>query len=166
MPHDQAAQLAHAGPRTFRASARSASGSKGLVEELVGARGQALVPVLRLALGGEQHDVGAGQLRVGADGTADVETAAAGHHDVEEHEVRVLGGDRGDRLVPVRGRIELHVLVQELLQGLLDQQPDVLFVVNDQDRSRHAPSLRGLAAHDAGMEPLAQGEPDRKRVRP
>ena len=44
----------------------------------------------------------------------------------------------------VRGRQQLDTLVLELLERLLDQEPDVLFVVDDQDRG-HGNLVGGLA---------------------
>jgi hypothetical protein len=42
--------------------------------------------------------------------------------------------DDVDRDLAIGGGEQLDPVVLELLEGLLDEQPDVLFVVDDQDR--------------------------------
>ena len=74
---------------------------------------------------------------IGAERAAHLEPAPSGHHQVEEHEIGTLGGDRRHGLVAVGRGVQVHGLVEQVLERLLDEQPDVLLVIHDQDRARH-----------------------------
>jgi hypothetical protein len=65
-------------------------------------------------------------------------------------------------LVAVPGGQDLHALVGELLERLLDEQPDVLLVIDDEDRCHAAPFLVSgspAPANDAGWCHRPQGDP-------
>ena len=109
----------------------------------VGAGILALLPVVGLALRGEQDDVRAIEPELLLDRAADVEAVALRHHHVEEYEYRPVLLDDGERLVAVTRGEQFDAVVLELLERLLDEQPDVLLVVDDED-GRHGSSWKRL----------------------
>jgi len=100
-----------------------------------------------LRFGGQHQD---GRLAALADLAADLEAVAAGEHEVEDHEVRVVAEVEGQRLVAVTGRHDGEALLLEVQPHELD---DVALVVDDedglhepQDRATDRPIGVGLSA--------------------
>jgi hypothetical protein len=75
------------------------------------------------------------------DRAAHVVSIALGHRDVEKDEVRMLVLDDDQRLLAVGCGQQLDAIVLELLECLLDEQPDVMLVVGSEDR-RHGSLMR------------------------
>ena len=151
-------------PSTSRARRSSSSGIERLGHVQVGAGGQALLAVVGLALGRQQHDVRAGQAQLLLDPATDLEAVEPGHRHVEEDELRMVVLDDARRLLAVRRRQQVDAVVLELLERLLDEQPDVLLVVDDEDgghrRSLSAARSRGSQAELAVHPRCRKRAPD------
>lgn len=99
----------------------------------VGPGRQAALPVALLRLGGQHHHHGAAGARVGLDRAAHVEAVQPRHHDVEQHQARVLGAHQLQRLHAVAGLDDLVVVAFE---GGVHQRADRRLVVGDQELHR------------------------------
>ena len=73
----------------------------GLVEEFVGAGLEAAQAELTARQAGEENDRDVAQHGVGPQVAADIEAIEAGHHNIEEHDVRRRQGGHGERIVSV-----------------------------------------------------------------
>jgi hypothetical protein len=89
-----------------------------------------------VALGGQHDDRSRAR---GADLPADVQAVDAGQHEVEDDQIRGLGGQRGQRPRTVVGHVDAIALP---LQIVLDDLADRRLVVDDQHPfPRHASSF-------------------------
>jgi hypothetical protein len=81
------------------------------------------------------------ELGVSAQGLADVEAIHLGHHDVEQHEIGLLGTHLGQSLFAVAGHQYLETLPA---QQKLDRNDNVLLVVGNQNLLVHQHSAHEL----------------------
>lgn len=80
-------------------------GGEGLGDVVVGTDLEPEHPVGLLTERGEHDHRQVGQLP--PDPAADLEAVDAGHHEVEDHEIGALGGDRGEAVGAVGGQLDL-----------------------------------------------------------
>src|SRR6185503_9667891 len=66
----------------------------------------------------------------------DIKAVLFRHHDVEKNEVRFFLADGCKRLFTIGSSDEVHTLIFQLLEGLLNQHSQVRLVVNDQNLHR------------------------------
>src|SRR6185503_3661392 len=92
----------------------------------------------------EHEHLRARERRVRAHGAADLEAAAPREHEVEEHEVRPVVGERAQRLLAVPGEARV---VPRGAHDELERGEDRLLVLGDEHAARaHAASVLAAAA--------------------
>ena len=100
----------------------------------IGTERGALGDVGVTALGGQHHDLHAGQRLVGAHRLAHLEAAHARHHHVQQHQRGPLAPDRVQRRRPVARDADFVPLA---LHQVFERDDDVRLVVGDQDLVGH-----------------------------
>src|SRR5437899_2025513 len=120
-----------------------------LAQEVVGARGDPAKAGLAVARRRENHDRNQPAYRMRLETLAHGDAVQPRHVDIEQHEVRLLGGYRVESLVPVPG---LPHVVTELDQVSLEKLAVRLDVVDDQ-HDRNARRNEPRDAHPVTAPP-------------
>src|SRR3989304_636185 len=96
-----------------------------------------LLPVELLALRGQKDDVDVLEAQGVLDAVAHLEAADLRHHHVEKDQLRLVRLDLIQSLLSVARGQKLHPFVLELLQGLLNEAPEMGLVIYDQYLGTH-----------------------------
>src|SRR5262249_35691226 len=119
----------------------------GLGDKVVGAGLDGTLDVAGVIEGGDHDDADVARGRVGAQALADLEAADLRHHDVEEDQVGLPGGDLVQRFLAVGGGADVVTAVAEVR---LDQLDALRVVVGDED-ARGRGRGRGLGRLGRGL---------------
>ncbi len=131
-PHPSHAGVRRPGPSQHCADACGEFlGDERFGEVVVGTCLEAGTHGVGVGAGGDHDDRHVAQ---SADGAADIEPVDAGEHDVDEHDVAGLAGERRDRVLAVGGLRDLPALV---LQRQLHRRADSFVVLDGQDSCTH-----------------------------
>ncbi len=104
---------------------------------LVSPEREALFALDVAALGGEHDDAHVAPGRIGADILADGVAVATGDHHIEQHEVRRVLGDGGERRLAVRDSAHAKA---GLLQQKLQREHNIGLVIGNEDGCAHDPA--------------------------